>query len=229
MERETMYWLFTTAPQAIAALVGIIFTGMFFMAESIDNRAKEDQTLADIAEAAKKVLYRNMRVVAILSITTIIYDLVLVGLMKIIVNCHIFAEWAIGVFAVLNLSTVITTFKYVFQAVNPGYFGKIAANLSKEYEAGDVKSEVFINHFIKFERAVRNLGVVNQMNARFVGIRDILRILVSNEIITPDDGRRMVEINKIRNLIVHGEKIETVNRKYDDELLRITDIINKNQ
>ena len=67
------------------------------------------------------------------------------------------------------------------------------------------------------------------MNARFVGIRDILRILVSNEIITPDDGRRMVEINKIRNLIVHGEKIETVDRKYDDELLRITDIINKNQ
>jgi len=26
MEKETMYWLFTTAPQAIAALVGIIFT-----------------------------------------------------------------------------------------------------------------------------------------------------------------------------------------------------------
>ena len=25
MEKETMYWLFTTAPQAIAALVGIIF------------------------------------------------------------------------------------------------------------------------------------------------------------------------------------------------------------
>ena len=47
MEKETMYWLFTTAPQAIAALVGIIFTGMFFMAESIDNRVRADQSLTE--------------------------------------------------------------------------------------------------------------------------------------------------------------------------------------
>lgn len=47
MEKDTMYWLFTTAPQAIAALVGIIFTGMFFMAESIDNRVRADQSLTE--------------------------------------------------------------------------------------------------------------------------------------------------------------------------------------
>ncbi len=229
MERETMYWLFTTAPQAIAAMVGIIFTGMFFMTESIDNRAREDQTLTDIAEAAKNALYKSMRIVARLSIITIIYDLVLVALIEIIENDGIFAECAIGLFIALNLSAVITTFIFVFQTVDPSYFSKIAANLSKKYAIGDVKSEVFIDHFIKFERAVRKLNIVNQINARFVGIRDILRILVSNEIITPDDERRMKEVNKIRNLIVHGEKIEKVSRKYDDDLLRITDIINKNQ
>ena len=47
MEKETMYWLFTTAPQAVAALVGIIFTGMFFMAESIDNWVRADQSLTE--------------------------------------------------------------------------------------------------------------------------------------------------------------------------------------
>ena len=153
MEKETMYWLFTTAPQAIAALVGIIFTGMFFMAESIDNRAKEDQTLIEIVEAAKKALYKNMRVVAILSIITIIYDLVLVGLVETIVACDSLAEWTLGLFVILNISTIYVTFKYVFQTVNPSYFNKIANNLSKEYKTGDVKSEVFINHYIKFERA----------------------------------------------------------------------------
>ena len=39
-----MYWLFTTAPQALAALIGIIFTGMFFMAEGIDNRVRVGQS-----------------------------------------------------------------------------------------------------------------------------------------------------------------------------------------
>ena len=27
MDKETMYWLFSTAPQAVGTLVGIIFTG----------------------------------------------------------------------------------------------------------------------------------------------------------------------------------------------------------
>ena len=63
MEKETMYWLFTTAPQAIAALVGIIFTGMFFMAESIDNRVRADQSLTEIAESAKTALYKNMKTI----------------------------------------------------------------------------------------------------------------------------------------------------------------------
>lgn len=229
MEKETMYWLFTTAPQAIAALVGIIFTGMFFMAESIDNRAKEDQTLIEIVEAAKKALYKNMRVVAILSIITIIYDLVLVGLVETIVACDSLAEWTLGLFVILNISTIYVTFKYVFQTVNPSYFNKIANNLSKDYKTGDVKSEVFINHYIKFERAARDLAVINQMNARFTGIRDLLRILVSNGIITPEDEKRMMEISKIRNLIVHGEKIEKVSRSYDEELQRITNIIYNNQ
>lgn len=231
MDKETMYWLFTTAPQALAALIGIIFTGMFFVAESIDNRAKEDQTLIEIVEAAKNALYKNMRVVAILSIITIIYDLVLVAFVDRIesIRDDSFTDWSIGLFAVLNVSSVIVTFKYVFQTVNPSYFSKIANNLSKEYRTGDVKSEVFINHYIKFERAARDLAVIKQMNARFTGSRDLLRILVSNGIISPEDERRMMEISKIRNLIVHGEKIEKVSRSYDEELQRITNIIYKNQ
>ena len=72
MDENTMYWLFTTAPQAIAALVGIIFTGMFFMAESIDNRVRADQSLAEIGDTAKTALYKNMRFVAVLAAATII-------------------------------------------------------------------------------------------------------------------------------------------------------------
>ena len=48
MDENTMYWLFTTAPQAIAALVGIIFTRMFFMAESVDNRTKEEPSMLEV-------------------------------------------------------------------------------------------------------------------------------------------------------------------------------------
>ena len=103
MEKETMYWLFTTAPQAIAALVGIIFTGMFFMAESIDNRVRADQSLTEIAESAKTALYKSMKVVAVLAAITILYDLLLVAFVtKLTEEDCCWTEWPILIFAVLN-------------------------------------------------------------------------------------------------------------------------------
>jgi hypothetical protein len=223
MEKDTMYWLFTTAPQAIAALVGIIFTGMFFMAESIDNRVRADQSLTEIAEAAKTALYKNMKAVAVLAAFTILYDLFLVAFVSELADKDCcWTEWLIIIFAALNFSTIYRALLYVFQAVSPNYFDKIAANLSRKYKTGEVDSQQFINHFIAFERVVRNIPFVQQMNNQPVPIPVIIRMLVSHEIINRDEAGQMFEINKIRNLIVHGEPIDKVDRKFDVTLQEIT-------
>ena len=47
MDKETLYWLFSTAPQALAAIIGIVFTGLFFMSGNIDNRVREDPRSGD--------------------------------------------------------------------------------------------------------------------------------------------------------------------------------------
>ena len=229
MEKETMYWLFTTAPQAIAALVGIIFTGMFFMAESIDNRVRADQSLAEIGDSAKTALYKNMRIVAVLAAATIVYDLFLVAIVKLMAGeSFCLSRWLIIFFAALNFSTICCALNYVFQAVSPNYFNEIAKNLSSKYKSGEVDKQVFLGHFIDFERVARSLPVIRQMDGRYFSIRDILRVLVENQMITPDESRMMSEISKIRNLMVHGEPIEKVDRKLDDELQRITNKIKNN-
>ena len=223
MEKDTMYWLFTTAPQAIAALVGIIFTGMFFMAESIDNRVRADQSLTEIAEAAKTALYKSMRAVAVLAAITILYDLFLVAFVtKLAEEDCCWTGWSILIFAVLNFCTIYWALRYVFQAVSPNYFNKIAANLSRRYKSGEVNSSDFINHFIAFERVARSIPFIQQMNEQHVTIPIIIRMLVSHEIINRDEAGQMFEINKIRNLIVHGEPIDKVDRKIDDTLQEIT-------
>ena len=229
MDENTMYWLFTTAPQAIAALVGIIFTGMFFMAESIDNRVRADQSLAEIGDTAKTALYKNMRVVAVLAAATIVYDLFLVSIVKHLADeSSCLSGWLIILFAALNFSTIICALHYVFQAVSPNYFNEIAKNLSSKYKSGEVDKQVFLGHFIDFERVARSLPVIRQMDGRYYSIRDILRVLVENQMITPDESRMMSEISKVRNLMVHGEPIEKVDRKLDDELQRITNKIKNN-
>ena len=229
MDENTMYWLFTTAPQAIAALVGIIFTGMFFMAESIDNRVRTDQSLTEIGDTAKTALYKNMRVVAVLAAATIVYDLFLVSIVKHLVDeSFCLSGWLIILFAALNFSTIICALLYVFQAVSPNYFNEIAKNLSSKYKSGEVDKQVFLGHFIDFERVARSLPIIRQMDGRYFSIRDILRVLVENQMITPDESRMMSEISKVRNLMVHGEPIEKVDHKLDDELQRITNKIKNN-
>lgn len=222
MDENTMYWLFTTAPQAIAALVGIIFTGMFFMAESIDNRVRADQSLTEIGDTAKTALYKNMRIVAVLAAATIVYDLFLVAIVKLMADeSFCLSGWLIIFFVALNFSTICCALNYVFQAVSPNYFNEIAKNLSSKYKSGEVDKQVFLGHFIDFERVARSLPVIRQMDGRYFSIRDILRVLVENQMITPDESRMMSEISKVRNLMVHGEPIEKVDRKLDDELQRI--------
>ena len=63
---------------------------------------------------------------------------------------------------------------------------------------------------------------VQQMDGRYMSIREIIRLLISHEIINRDEANELYEISKIRNLIVHGEPIEKVNRQIDDTLVNIT-------
>lgn len=42
MDRNALDWLFSTAPQAIAALVGLIFAGVSFINGKIDDRVDND-------------------------------------------------------------------------------------------------------------------------------------------------------------------------------------------
>ena len=170
-----------------------------------------------------------MRIVAVLAAATIVYDLFLVAIVKLMAGeSFCLSRWLIIFFAALNFSTICCALNYVFQAVSPNYFNEIAKNLSSKYKSGEVDKQVFLGHFIDFERVARSLPVIRQMDGRYFSIRDILRVLVEHQMIMPDESRMMSEISKVRNLMVHGEPIEKVDHKLDDELQRITNKIKNN-
>lgn len=224
-----MYWLFSTAPQAIAAMIGIVFTGMFFMAESIDNRVRTDSSLYEIGGKAKEALYENMRVTAILFAFTLIADLILIYAVDYLYEKSLnkFYDSPILMFFVFNLSTLISMFYFVFDAVRPNYFDRIAANMSKQYGVGDVDNGTFINHFLEFEKAARNLPEVAavQRQRHFLPIPEISNILIENDIINRYEARQLSEIRKVRNLILHEGGIDKVSSTMDQQLLDITEKI----
>ena len=226
IDDNILYWLFTTAPQAIAALVGITFTGMIFMVGNIDNKVKIDSTLYDIAEAAKVAMYKNLRIVAGLSLFVIVYDLFMVRGVKCISIGNGVSELLYWGFWILNISSFIVVSRYVFQVVHPNYFDKIVTNMSKGYKEGTVDSETFLRHFIDFERVVRTTGESNKRN-EFISLPEINNMLVSDGIITKEESWQLSEARKIRNLIVHGHDIKMVETKIDDALVQITEKIRK--
>lgn len=48
MDRNALDWLFSTAPQALAALVGLIFAGVAFIVGAIDKQVEQDDSREDI-------------------------------------------------------------------------------------------------------------------------------------------------------------------------------------
>lgn len=226
MDIDTLYWLFTTAPQAIAALVGITFTGMIFMVGNIDNRVKVDSTLYDIAEAAKVAMYKNLKVSAGFSLFVIIYDLIMISSAKWITTGTVFPDILYCGFWALNISSLAVVSMYVFQVVSPNYFDSVVKNMSERYKGGSVDKNIYLNNFIEFEKLVRGIGGANSRNG-FISLPEINNMLVSDGIITKQEARQLSEARKIRNLIVHGHDIDKIDKVYNDALLRITDKIRK--
>lgn len=224
MDKETMFWLFTTAPQAIAALVGIICTGMFYIAGNIDNKAKDNPSLFEIAEEAKKSLYDEMQTVVILSVITIVYDIVLISFaptLDIKNSCKSIVFFLL--FVLLNLSSVIYTVKFVFQTIDPNSFDRIAKEISDTFTPGDVDQLLFLSHYMEFERIARRFNLQTKTNS----IREIIHIMASMGVINKDDEKALFEITTIRNVIAHGQYDKNVDRSADEQLKKITTKIKK--
>ena len=221
MNTETMYWLFTTAPQTIGALVGIICTGMFYMAGIIDNRAKEEPSLYEIEKKKKKTLYDDLRIVVILAVITIIYDVVLIYLTPKLVSvasclkCLVFL-----LFISLNFLSVLGTVIFVFRTVDPGSFDRMAKKIGKDFAPGDVEQKEFISHYMQFEREARRLPFID--GNKTTPTREIIRELAAEGIISKEDLKEMWNIARLRNVIVHGQYDEKVDKTIDEKLQQIT-------
>ena len=75
MDRTALDRLFSTAPQALAALVGLIFTGVAFIIGAIDKEIARDNTRESICIEMKKEIHRYMRILFILAGVSVSLDL----------------------------------------------------------------------------------------------------------------------------------------------------------
>lgn len=242
MDRNALDWLFSTSPQAIAALVGLILAGVSFIYGKIDDRIEADATLAEIGLEVKSRIHSRLKHLLSWTIGIIIVDLLCLFFNP-MTSCLISsdAEWQFNVYIFiavmvlcLNIGLLYKTVCFVKITMNPSFVASTIKDLSKDYNdkeqsnANVVEISDFIQHFIQLERILRKSDLFSDKKDNYhrpLPLSQMLRDLYNLKIISREDYHNIREINRIRNLILHGGDIQKIDGVIDSKLQDITNKI----
>ena len=242
MDRNALDWLFSTAPQALAALVGLFFTGITFFNSVLEKKIEKDETSEDIYKEMKREIHTKMKTMFWLAGFAILFDLLLIILNPIEDNMRFsfngtfdFYLFCVTLVFLLNIITIIFAFIVVVRIMRPTFFEDALKRLSEKLKSGTVKAMDFIEEFIKLESALRSLPIeildlpvkTGQRYQHQPTIKEIIYRLKLREEISVYDFDRMLQLNHIRNLILHNGEIISVDKSSFEDVKTYTEKILK--
>lgn len=230
---DNIYWMFSSAAQAIAAFIGFLVAGFFFVYEKLDKGIEKDGTLEDVFNDLKLQYFNRLRVLLILTGLSIILSLGAVFLNGI----ELYPFWAILIrvsVSGLNVFTVAWAIYFIIFIINPKKVEittQKLINKSKDVfnptEGNTLSRGEYLEKFIELEKVIRLLG--NQFDIQFMytdigkaytSTRDIIQELFQRETITSQQYHDLLEVNKVRNLTAHGQ-IESIKKGIGDKVDRL--------
>lgn len=226
MDRTALDWTFSTTPQAIAALVGLIFAGVSFIIATINKEIEADSTREDICNEMKKDIHSNLKILFYLAGASIIADLIIL-LVDPLEEGKIFSingnfDYYILISAIIlliNICTILYSLFFILKVANPNFFNKMVEKLSSKQLEGDVDKMEFIREFIEFEKELKKLDIPIDTHNNIPTTLDLIKALRYNELINREEYSQLREINSVRNLILHGGNIQRVPRQLLENLI----------
>ena len=230
MDRNALDWLFSTAPQALAALVGLIFAGVAFIIGAIDKQVKQDDSSEDILLSMKMQIHADMKRLFWLSGASIISDFLLLALNS-IQEGFVFSFKGqfspyltiAGIVLVMNVATLIYSLWFIIKVASPDFFSKTVKHLSQLEREGDVEVKEYLVAFIEMEKALRTLSIFDVPNGeKQPSVNEMLKELKYRRLMDAHDIDNMFSLTRLRNLIMHGGDIQHVERQMYDKVKKYT-------
>lgn len=230
MDRNALDWLFSTAPQALAALVGLIFAGVAFIVGAIDKQVEQDDSREDICKAMKRQIHMDMKRLFWLSGFSITLDLIFLLLNPIEDGLRFsfdgtFSPYLLmaGLTLLLNFGTLIYSLWFIITVASPDYFSNIVKRLSAQEREGDMDVKEFLMAFIDMEKALRALPIFRvPQGEKQPTVTEMLRELKYRKFMDARDVDDMFALTRLRNLIMHGAEIQHVERQMFDKAKKYT-------
>lgn len=228
---DNIYWLFSSSAQAIAAFIGFLTAGFYFVLDKMDDQVLKDSTLQEINQEIKRFHFKKLKILCVLTGASILLSL---GLVFTNGFDYCFKTITVIIVSVTNIITIIWAILFVISIIDPDRVNKAANKLIKEdkdlfsFENGvkedSIKIGDFIEKFIELEKIIRdvdrkyNLSFYSRDKYRnFTPLNELFNIMYQRELIDSQTLRDLHEVNKVRNLAAHG-KIEGVDTRITEML-----------
>lgn len=234
MDRNALDWLFSTAPQALAALVGLIFAGVAFMTGVIDKEVDRDETQKDIYDEMKREIHGNMKILYWLAGFSVITDLILI-IFNPIEEGFRFSfngtfDWYLlisTIIILLNIVTLVFSLWFIVQVANPDYFNKTAKRLAESADQGVIESKEFLMEYIEMEKAMRDLPIFSVSSGqKQLSMSEMIKELRYRQLFDSNDIERIHALTRLRNLIIHGTLTNThVEKEMCEDVKRYKDML----
>lgn len=229
MDRNALDWLFSTAPQALAALVGLIFAGVAFIIGAIDKQVIQDDSSEDILLSMKMQIHADMKMLFLLSGVSIISDFFLLALNSIQEGFVFSFEGQFspyltiaGMVLVMNVATLIYSLWFIIKVASPDFFSKTVKRLSQLEREGDVEVKEYLVAFIEMEKALRTLSIFYvPKGEKQPSVNEMLKELKYRRLMDARDVDDMFSLTRLRNLIMHGGEIQHAERQMYDKVKKI--------
>lgn len=250
MTEDTLYWIFSTLPQVIGAMTGLVLAATTFIYNSLDTKVHNDPTLDDFIIKAKKDIFTSASILIWISILAIIVDVILIwkapGLVSLWksydnISCVVKGWLKIGIFitVVVNIASFGLLIKLLLQALNPDFISNFVVKSANEFnekeetkqqestmdapKAEPVDSLIFIDHFMEFEHTAREFIPDTDSSRQPTNLRNIVTILANDNVIPKEDLGFTFEVIRIRNIIIHKGKIDKIPAYIDAKLQELTE------
>lgn len=233
MDKESVYWLFSSSAQSVSAFIAFLVTGFALVMTMMEAAQSRDETLEEIHDQLKLTYYKRIRVLSIITGLAIVLSLLMVYLNGTSFNLKVLAF----IFtSLINAVAIIGGILFVISIINPSRYKRAAEQVIQkeknkfETTGTNVDQTDFMKEFINLEKQIREIlkskdlyipyGNTPQMVFSF---RQMINALYRSELISKLELTELLEINKFRNLVFHGH-IDNVDKGMVDKVKKYKDI-----
>jgi hypothetical protein len=207
---DNVYWTFSAAAQALAAVVAFLLAGYALVHSMMESRAASDETLLEINDKLSQDYHRRLSALIIVTIAAILADLVAVY-----INRCCVPAWLQLLAASLTVLSFGGAVWFVISIVDPAKY-KRAARQMAERPTGEVTgprdaAEVFFREFVQIERLLQTLWE-SRTDARsrrrgwyVPSAREMVESLRKIEVLPGDMAEKLQKLVRTRNLVFHGQ------------------------